>query len=135
MLIPNIVISHVSPVEVPSVSELQSMFPKVFDSESESPIVGFKARLVLKPNAIPVKHRAYKVPFGLVDTANKLLDSWVSRGVATRTRHAEWVSPGFLVLKKNGEYRMVVDLKKKTLNPQLRIDHYPIPCLEEIVPN
>ena len=131
LLSPTTSIASIITSQIPTVSELQKMFPRVFDSNSDSPIEGFQARLVLKENAIPVKHRAYKVPFGLVDTYDHLLDSWLAEDKAVRTRQAEWASPGFPVPKKNGTYRLVVDFKK-SLNPQLRVDHYPIPSPEEI---
>jgi hypothetical protein len=101
------------------------MFPRVLDSSADTPIEGYLARLVLKDNVTPVKHKAYPVPFGLLDTFNSLLDNWVAKNIAVKTRQAVWASPGFLVPKKSDEYRIVVDFKK-TLNPQLRIDYYPI---------
>lgn len=130
-LYPPIPVSSVIANNVPSIEELQSMFPRVFDSNSDSPIEGHVARLVLKPNAIPVKFRPYKPPFGLLDTVNNILDSWETSQKAVRVRQAEWASPTFPVQKKGGSYRLVVDFKK-SLNPQLRVDHYPIPAPEEI---
>ncbi|KAJ1519211.1 hypothetical protein ONE63_011183 [Megalurothrips usitatus] len=117
--------------KVPQISELKAMFPRVFDSEADTPIEGYSARLVLKDNAIPVKHRAYKIPFGLTDVTNNLLDQWTQSGRAIRVRQAEWASPCFPVPKKDNSYRLVVDFKK-SLNPQLRVDFYPIPSPEEI---
>ncbi|XP_052124357.1 uncharacterized protein K02A2.6-like [Frankliniella occidentalis] len=118
-------------VAVPSVEELRDMFPKIFDVNNDDPIVGFEARLLLQEKAAPVKHRAYKVPFALTDPVNAIVVKMVDQGKAVHVRHAEWASPLFPVPKKNGEYRLVVDFKK-TLNPQLRVDHYPIPSPEEI---
>ncbi|KAE8741736.1 hypothetical protein FOCC_FOCC012731 [Frankliniella occidentalis] len=125
-----VLISSIS-VAAPSVEELRNMFPKIFDVNNDEPIVGFAARLLLQEKAAPVKHRAYKVPFALIDPVNAIVDKMVDQGKAVHVRHAEWASPSFPVPKKNGEYRLVVDFKK-TLNPQLRVDHYPIPSPEEI---
>ena len=124
-------VAHVLSEVPPSVDHLKEMFPKVFATNSDSPIVGFSARLVLKADAKPVKHRAYRVPFALDNVVNSLLDGWVKSDTAVHVRQAEWASPGFPVPKKDGTYRLVVDFKK-TLNPQLRIDHYPIPAPDEI---
>ncbi|KAJ1524581.1 hypothetical protein ONE63_011067 [Megalurothrips usitatus] len=130
VLSPTVYIASILQAKPPSVEELEAMFPRAFGN-SDTPIEKYSARLVLKPNAVPVKHRAYKPPFGLVNTANSLLDSWEESGKAIRVRCADWASPGFLVPKSDNSYRMVVDFKK-TLNPQLRVDHYPIPSPEEI---
>ncbi|KAK3910618.1 hypothetical protein KUF71_020432 [Frankliniella fusca] len=117
--------------QIPTVESLAKIFPNTFDQNNDKPIKGFKATLVLKDNAIPVKHRAYKVPFAITDNVNQILDRMEAQGKAIRVRHATWASPSFPVSKKNGDYRLVVDFKK-TINPQLRVDHYPIPSPEEI---
>ena len=109
---PCLVVNKVSQVEVPTVKQLAALFPRPFTVYVDTPIEGHKACLVPKPNAIPVKHRAYKPAFGLVEHADKILDSWVDRDIAQRIRHADWASPAFLVRKRNGEYRLFVDLKK-----------------------
>lgn len=119
-------INHVSPIIAPSVEELQSLFPKVFSADANSCIQGFTARLVLKPDAKPVKHGAYSIAFGDIPPVNNILDSWVDSGTAVRVRQAEWASPGMPLPKKDGTIRYVVDFKT-TLNPQLRTDHYPLP--------
>ncbi|KAK3932041.1 hypothetical protein KUF71_011369 [Frankliniella fusca] len=130
LLSPATVISHISS-DIPSVDRLKVLYPICFDPDNDRPILGYKATLVLKENAIPVKHRAYKTPFAIVEDVNKILDIMEDQGKAVRVRHATWASPCFPVPKRSGDYRLVVDFKK-TLNPQLRVDHYPIPSPEEI---
>lgn len=59
-------VNHVLSGIVPfSVDDLKSLFPKAFDVNSDTCIVGFMARLVLKPNAIPVFAKPYHLAFGL----------------------------------------------------------------------
>ncbi|KAE8737994.1 hypothetical protein FOCC_FOCC016536 [Frankliniella occidentalis] len=128
---PTTLISVISPTRVPSLEELKGLYPKIFDPNNDNPIVGFSAVLVLKDGATPIKHRAYKLAFGLTDSINSILDQMVQQGKAIHTRHAEWASPSFPVAKKDGSYRLVIDFKR-SLNPQLRVDHYPIPSPEEI---
>ncbi|XP_034237439.1 uncharacterized protein K02A2.6-like [Thrips palmi] len=119
-------INVVNDCNPPSVEELRVLFPSVFDSKADSVIKGFTATLVLKPNAIPVFAKAYNVAFGLLDKVSKHLDNLVLLGKAIRVRQSEWASPGVVVQKKDGTIRYCADFKR-TLNPQLRIDYYPLP--------
>ncbi|MCO5606051.1 hypothetical protein L7F22_060238 [Adiantum nelumboides] len=49
----------------------------------------------------------------------------------THIEHSEWVSPIFIVPKKNGKLRVCVDLKK--VNAATRRDHYPLPYSEHVL--
>ncbi|KAK3910570.1 hypothetical protein KUF71_020384 [Frankliniella fusca] len=66
LLSPATVISHISS-DIPSVDRLKVLYPICFDPNNDRPILGYQATLVLKENAIPVKHRAYKTPFAIVE--------------------------------------------------------------------
>ncbi|KAK3912645.1 hypothetical protein KUF71_022233 [Frankliniella fusca] len=99
LLSPATVISHISS-DIPSVDRLKVLYPICFDPNNDRPILGYKATLVLKENAIPVKHRAYKTPFAIVEDVNKILDRMEDQGKAVRVRHATWASPCFPVPKR-----------------------------------
>ncbi|XP_034240334.1 uncharacterized protein K02A2.6-like [Thrips palmi] len=86
---------------VPSVDQLKQLYPRIFDVHNDVAIQGFKARLVLKPNATPVLAKAYSLAFGLVETVTKLLNELVASGKIIPVRHAEWASPGVVVQNKD----------------------------------
>lgn len=115
------------PVESPpSLDKLRSLFPAVFDNKADSTIKGFVATLVLKANAIPIFAKAYNVAFGILDKVSAHLDNLVKLGKAVPIRCSSWASPGVVVQKKDGSIRYCADFKR-TLNPQLRVDYYPLP--------
>ncbi|KAK3916462.1 hypothetical protein KUF71_006236 [Frankliniella fusca] len=64
-------------IQVPTIAQLTSLFPRVFDSKADTVIEGFQAKLTLKDNFIPVFARAYSVAFALAFNKCKqlLLDS------------------------------------------------------------
>ena len=57
----------------------------------------------------------------------KLLDV----GFIYEVEHIEWVSPIVIVMKKNGNMRVCVDLKK--FNATTIRDHYPLPFIEDVL--
>ena len=125
------------------VSRLSCRFPNVFSANSASAIKGFSMRLTLKPNVFPKFCSPYTLPYSLQDVMSNMLSSLQAEGKLVKVDSAEWASPDFLVPKKNGQYRLCVDLKR-TLNPCLEtivsrnikfIKHYnvyPLPTLENI---
>ncbi|KAK3917257.1 hypothetical protein KUF71_026111 [Frankliniella fusca] len=123
-----------TPIHVPSLEQLQKMFPRPFAINSDTAIEGYTARLVLKDNAQPIFAKAYPLPFGMEKPVNEVLDNLVQSGKAVRVRVAEWASPGFAVPKKDGKVRYVADFKR-TLNPQLRVDYYPLPRPDHVFSN
>ncbi|XP_052131934.1 uncharacterized protein K02A2.6-like [Frankliniella occidentalis] len=124
-------ISSLNQLSPPSLDQLMKLFPRVFDQKADTCIEGFEARLVLKPNARPVFAKAYSLAYGLIEPVNKVLDKMVEDGKAVRVRQAEWASPGLAVAKKDGGVRYCADFKR-TLNPQLRVDYYPLPAPEAV---
>lgn len=129
-------VKHLSPVDAtpPSLDQLAKLFPRVFDQNADSVIQGYVAKLLLKPNSLPVFAKAYSLAFGLVDPVNKHLDKMVTDGKAVRVRQAEWASPGVVVQKKDGNIRYCADFKR-TLNPCLRVDYYPLPRPDDVFAN
>ena len=42
-----------------------SKHPKVFGKDLSTPIVGFEANVVLKPDSIPIYHGPYSLPYAI----------------------------------------------------------------------
>ena len=62
------------------------------------------------------------------------LDQLEAEGIVKRVTHSEWPAPIVTPIKKDGEVRICGDFKV-TINPQLDVDEYPLPRIEEIYAN
>ncbi len=69
-----------------------------------------KVHIVLKPGAKPMHHRAYPVPYVHHQTFKKKLDHMVKLGILAPCGASEWVSPAFIIPKKDGHIRQITDL-------------------------
>ncbi|KAE8740292.1 hypothetical protein FOCC_FOCC014192 [Frankliniella occidentalis] len=113
------------------VNKLKEEFPKVFSKDRSQAITHYHARIIIKPDAVPVRMKEYEVPFALKEKMVKQLNNDVKCGLAKLIHHPEWASPVWPIEKSNGDVRVVVDFKR-TINPQLKIDQYKIPKPEEL---
>jgi len=112
-------------------SRLSRRFPNVFSVNSASAIKGFSVHLTLKPNVFPKLCSPYTLPYSSQDVMSNILSSFQAEGKLVKVESAEWATPVFLVPKKSGQYRLCVDLKR-TLNPCLETNVYPLPTLENM---
>uniref|UniRef100_A0A5S6QK83 RNA-directed DNA polymerase n=1 Tax=Trichuris muris TaxID=70415 RepID=A0A5S6QK83_TRIMR len=91
----------------------------------------FKAHLN-EPNAQPKVFKPRPLPFALMDAvkaeAQRLTDSGIWKPVPTN----QWAAPIVVVKKSSGGIRICGDFKV-TVNPQLEINQFPIPRLEELL--
>ncbi|KAJ8886004.1 hypothetical protein PR048_012210 [Dryococelus australis] len=93
--------------------DLKSKYTEAFYVvNNDRPISGFKVNINLKGSAIPVFHRAYDVPYALVQN---LKEEFL----------ALWASPIIVVPNKSGQIRLCMDLKA-TGNPHLGVYQYPL---------
>ena len=112
-------------------SRLSRRLPNVFSTNSAKAIKGFSVRLTPEPNVFPKFCSLYTLPYSLEDVMSNILSSLQAEGKLNKVDSAERESPGFLVPKKNSQYHLCVDLKR-TLNPCLETNDYPLPTLENI---
>jgi len=101
------------------VDELKLAYPNVFD-QSDSNIREFEAHLTLKSDARPVFMKPYQLPYGMVDIVSKKIDDLVAKGKIEKVEFSKWASPCLPVRKKDGSYRLCIDVKR-TLNPNLEV--------------
>lgn len=111
-------------------SQVQNYFPNII-SKNNTPIKFFKANIVLKENAIPVFHKPYAVPFALKKDVEDEIQRLCQENILEPVKFSSWASPIVIVPRKNGKIRICCDFKK-TLNPNLHVDYYPLPKLEDI---
>ena len=87
--------------------------------------------LQLKPGVIPKFCKAHLVPFALKAAIERELDRLESEGILEKVSYSEWAAPVVLVPKTEGTIRLCGDYKV-TINPQLEIDQYLLPKLDNI---
>ncbi|KAK3909803.1 hypothetical protein KUF71_019812 [Frankliniella fusca] len=99
------------------IEKLKKKYPAVFSDDDSSSIVGFTASVVLKSNCRPVFHKEYMVPY---------------KGRYVRVERSEWASPMWPVPKPHSSEIRVVHDYKRTVNPCIVVDHYPLPVPVDI---
>ena len=111
------------------VKELKKKYKNVFSKELGT-MKDIKAHLTLKENASPKFVKSRSVAFALKPKIEEELDKMVEEGILEKVNHSNWATPIVPVPKKNG-LRICGDFKV-TVNPQLQIDHHPLPKIEDI---
>jgi hypothetical protein len=90
-----------------------------------------KVPIDIDPNAKPVHSRPYPVPQIHLKTFKKELNHLVRIGVLASQQESEWVSPSFIIPKKDGRLRWISNLRQ--LNKVIRRKHYPLPIIMDIL--
>ncbi len=80
----------------------------------------------LKPNSNTIYINAYKLPHSHRETVQKFVTEMLEQGVLQES-HSPWNSPHFLVPKKDGTFRPVIDFRH--VNEVTEDNHYPLPVL------
>ncbi|XP_034192266.2 uncharacterized protein LOC117609734 [Osmia lignaria lignaria] len=92
----------------------------------------FKLTIPIDRSHPPVAQPVRRLPFKLRDQINKqlkeLLDLDITETVEGPT---EWVSPVIPIVKKNGEVRLCVDMRRA--NEAILRERYPLPVIEKIL--
>ena len=116
---------------------IKTRFKKVCDQSLSEPIKNFTINLHLRPGAIPVFARSRPIPYGLMDKFSDKIRQMVGEGILvpvkdTARANSSWASPLVVIRKPNGGIRICID-PKRTLNPHLAEDHYPLPVIEDLL--
>ena len=70
-------------------------------------------------NRDPKFFKSRPIPFGLREPVKKILDKWVTDGIAVKVQSSRWATPIVTPLKANGQPRVCGDYRI-TINPILR---------------
>ena len=93
-----------------------------------------EVHLKTDPTVEPVKLPLRRVPVALKQELRKELNRQENLGViAAVDTPTDWVSSFVLVKKPNGKLRICID--PKPLNKALKRNHYPLPVIEDILPD
>ncbi len=84
----------------------------------------------LQPNTQPTYVPSYRLPYSQKQVVQQKVDELLQEGVIQES-HSTWNSPLFLVPKKDGSYRPVIDFRK--VNALTIPDHYRLPVLSELL--
>ena len=85
----------------------------------------------LKPEAQPKFCKFRTVPYHMRTSIEDELDRLEREGVLEKVTFSEWATPIVAVPKSDGKVRLCGDFKV-TINPQLRVDQYPLPKAEDL---
>ena len=105
-------------------------FSTVFEGE-----VCFEDELHLEvdESVAPVKMPVRRVPVGLKGKLKDELKKMEKAGIISRVNSpTDWVSSLVIVKKPSGKLRICID--PKTLNKALKRSHYPLPVIEDLLP-
>jgi hypothetical protein len=96
--------------------------------------LNIKARIQLKEEPKPRFRKASPAAFARTPAGERGLDQLEAEGIVKHVIHSEWAAPIVTPIKKDGEVRICGDFKV-TINPQLDVDEYLLPRIEEIYAN
>jgi len=84
----------------------------------------------LKPGTQPVYVPAYRLPHSQRKIVGEQINEMLEQGVIQHS-NSPWNSPLFLVPKKDGQFRPVIDFRK--VNQVTEDDRYPLPVLSDLL--
>lgn len=93
-----------------------------------------KLKLEIDEQVEPVKLPKRRVPTALYEPLKKELADLHRRGIiAPVERSSDWISSMVIVQKPSGQLRTCID--PKPLNKALKRNHYPLPTIEDVLPD
>ena len=109
------------------VNPVLERYSDVFSTELGT-IKDVKAKLEVKPDAIPLFKRPRPVPFSM----KPIIDIELEKArILEKVTHSDWASPILPVPKKDGRIRICGDYKV-SVNRSLIVDQQPLPNPEEL---
>lgn len=79
--------------------------------DNNLPIQGFDMNINSKEEATPVFHKAYTVPYALLEEVAPELVRLVTEGIISKLSYSSWASPVVIVPKSNSKLRLCVNFK------------------------
>ena len=121
---------HLTPQQRDELAKVLAKFPKLFSGELGC-YPHKKVHLELKSDAVPFRCRPYPVPKHHQRVFKEELDRLVKIGVLSRTGPSEWLTPSFIIPKKDGRVRWISDFRG--LNKFIKRKVYNLPKIQDIL--
>ena len=121
---------HLSPLQRQELAKLLAKFPKLFTGKLGC-YKRKKVHLELKDGATPFWCRPHPVPKHHQRVFKEELDRLVEIGVLSPTGPAEWLTPSFIIPKKDGRVRWISDFRG--LNKFIKRKVYNLPKIQDIL--
>jgi len=115
---------------IPALEEVLSKHASVF-TESLGKMKNIQARIQIKENARPRFWKARPVSLARKPAVDEALRELEAEGVIKKVATSEWAAPIVTPVKKDASVRVCGDFKV-TINSQLELDEYPLPCIDDI---
>ena len=113
-----------------SLQDVLLQYHKVFQ-EGLGKLQGYKAKIHVDARAKPKFFKSRPVPYSMRVSIEEELERLVSQGILQPVQFSEWAMPIVPVLKQDRSVRICGDFKV-TINPVSKLDHYPIPKIEDL---
>ena len=84
----------------------------------------------MKENTLPVYIPAYRLPHSQRKIVDEQVQEMLREGIIQPSR-SPWSSPLFLVPKRDGQFRPMIDYRK--VNEQTKDERYPLPVLKDLL--
>ena len=110
--------------------KLKERYTEIFKTDLGC-LQGVYGSLSLCKDATPKFVKARPVPYALRPKIESELERMEAEGIVTPIQWREWATPIVPVVKPNGTVRICGDFKV-TVNPQLKVDQYPLPLIDDI---
>ena len=113
-----------------NLQKILQKYNSVFTVEAGK-VKSMKATLTLKDNAQPKFCKARQVPYAIKPQVEQELERREKEGIIEKVDHSDWATPIVAVPKGDNSVRICGDYKT-AVNPQLKIDQYPLPRIDDI---
>ena len=128
--------SHLTTSQIADLSKVLNNYQRLFNGDLVTTgklgkFNGPKVHLELIPGSIPVRQRPYPVPQSQIKVFKTELQRLISIGVLETTGPSEWLTPTFIIPKKDGRVRWISDFR--ALNKCLKRKVYQLPKIQDIL--
>jgi hypothetical protein len=121
---------HLTASQRQDLAVILSKYPKLFSGKLGR-YPHRKVHLELREDAKPVRCRPYPVPKHHEQVFKEELDHLCTLGVLSRGHASEWLTPSFIIPKKDGRVRWISDFRG--LNKHIKRKVYNLPKIQDIL--
>lgn len=113
------------------IKDIKIEFKEIFEPDMGC-FTGEPIHLVIEPNVKPIFMPVRTVPYALKNKVKEEIKRLLANKRIEPVQYSEWGTPVVPVLKPDGTVRLCGDYRI-TINKYLRIDHYPLPTIDNIM--